>query len=262
MMKKIFLRRLLSIRDHHFCADLLGSHSVVVDLGACFGEFSAEISRRFGCMCYAVEASPRLFQRICAGGLVKKFNYAIAKDNGPVSFFISENPEGSSIVFHPEGTNCSITVDGITLEALLKANQIQSIDLLKVDIEGAETQLFGSMSDELIREIKQITVEFHDFKRMGNLAREVREIKRRLISLGFLCLVFSVTYNKDVLFINNAFYGMSRLQCLCLRLIQVKGKIHNGMRRLRSYYGQILGSIADVSFMYYAIAENVSTTLG
>jgi FkbM family methyltransferase len=228
----MFMPQLLSIRDHHFCADPLGNHSVVVDLGAYLGEFSAEISRRFGCMCYAVEASPQLFHRIHSDCLVKKFNYAIAKNNGPATFFISDNPEESSIGMPAGVANRSITVEGVTLETFLEANQIQSIDLLKVDIEGAEIQLFGSMSDELIREIKQITVEFHDFMRRRNLSREVKEIKKRLISLGFICLVFSLTYNKDVLFINNAYYKMSKVQSLYLRWLQVKTKVHNGMRRL------------------------------
>jgi FkbM family methyltransferase len=235
----MYMPRLLSIRDHHFCADRLDAQSVVVDLGAYSGEFSTEMSRRFGCLCYAVEASPQLFHRIDAGGLVKKFNYAIANNDGPVRLFISDNPEESSIEMPSEAANHSIIVKGITLEAFLEAKEIKSIDLLKVDIEGAEIQLFASMSNELIQSIRQITVEFHDFMRWRNLAGEVKEIKNRLISLGFTCLVFSLTYNKDVLFINNAYCRMSKIQSLYLRLVQIKTMGFNCMRRLRSYYVQV-----------------------
>ncbi|WP_366930871.1 FkbM family methyltransferase [Microcoleus sp. bin38.metabat.b11b12b14.051] len=51
-----------------------------------------------------------------------------------------------------------ISVDAMTLDTFLNKHKIESIDLLKVDIEGAEEALFNSTSDATLCNIKQITI--------------------------------------------------------------------------------------------------------
>src|SRR5215212_3687717 len=77
-------RGLMSLRGHHFLATAINPDSVVVDLGAHLGEFSSEMSTRFGCRCYAVEAHPGLHERIAETPLVRKFNYAVGASDDPV----------------------------------------------------------------------------------------------------------------------------------------------------------------------------------
>jgi hypothetical protein len=77
---------------------------------------------------------------------------------------------------------------------------------LKVDIEGAEKELFRSTSDEFLRSVEQITIEFHDFV-SGSISRdEVLKICKRLERLGFYCLPFSFMMPEaetaDFLFLN------------------------------------------------------------
>jgi FkbM family methyltransferase len=54
-------------------------------------------------------------------------------------------------------------LDGITLETFLNTQRIELVDLLKIDIEGAEEAVFNSTRDATLCNIKQITIEFHDF---------------------------------------------------------------------------------------------------
>lgn len=195
---------LVSLRGHHFYANLVNSNSIIVDLGSHLGEFSREVSNLFGCKCYAVEALPYLCNKIVETPLIKKFNYAISLTNDAVKFGITDNPEYNHIdKWAVSNVIETIIIEGISLETFMRQQHIESIDLLKVDIEGAEIDLFQSMSDNTIRKIKQLTVEFHDFA--FPIAKEVEAIKVRLKSLNFTCIVFSRKNNGDVLFINNKY---------------------------------------------------------
>jgi len=61
---------------------------------------------------------------------------------------------------------CASAVDGITLDKVMADFDISQIDLLKVDIEGAEKELFEH-SISWIGAVESIAVEFHDAIRDG-----------------------------------------------------------------------------------------------
>lgn len=84
--------RITTARGHSFYTGLVNRESVIVDLGGHKGEFSSEISQRFGCKCYLVEALPTLFSQIGEGPLVQKYNFAMAGRDEPVELFVSKNP--------------------------------------------------------------------------------------------------------------------------------------------------------------------------
>ena len=221
---------LYSIRGHHIYANFLRDDSIVIDMGSHLGQFSHQVSKLFGCQCYAIEALPSLFNKIKETSLVKKFNYAISSKSQPLEFCISDNPEANHIAtvsFEGDGKHQKIQVNGITLNDFLEENNIDNIDLLKVDIEGAEFELFSSLNDETICQIKQITIEFHDF--MFDCKNEVKKIKKRLKSLGFVYVVFSRKNNGDVLFINT-----KKCQIFLLNWIYIKyiSKYIRGLIRL------------------------------
>ena len=93
-----------------------------------------------------------------------------------------------------------------TLDRFLKDSAIPVINLLKIDIEGAERELFRSTNDEFLRSVEQITIEFHDFI-SGSINRdEVLKICKRLERLGFYCIPFSFMIPEaetaDFLFLN------------------------------------------------------------
>jgi Methyltransferase FkbM domain len=94
----------------------------------------------------------------------------------------------------------------VTLEQFLRDNWITAIDVLKIDIEGAERQLVQVTDDVTLSAGKQITIEFHDFLPGTLRLDEVRRIRKRLKRLGFYCLPFSYMLPEqdtcDFLFIN------------------------------------------------------------
>jgi len=186
--------------QHTFIHSLLGPDSIVVDLGANHGEFSQQIINTLGCRVYAVEPVSNLFEQIRSSPRLKKFNYAISLTNQPISLNLFPN-RCASVYRLPQESSVPITlVPGITFDVFLRQNEIQDIDLLKVDIEGSERELFMTIAPSQLERIGQITIEFHDFL-FPETRVQVETIKRRVIDLGFYCLPFSRD-NTDVLFVN------------------------------------------------------------
>lgn len=212
------LHGLHSVRGHHFYAELINSDSVVVDLGSHLGQFSSEITKSFGCKCYAVEALPSLYEKIPETNLIQKFNVAISSSSELVKFLVTDNPEGNHIVKSNDICDREIiAVKSINLEDFIRINNLSSIDLLKVDIEGAEIDLFNSVSEKVLNNIKQISIEFHDFK--FDCFSQVKAIEKRLEKLGFWCIVFSISNHGDVLFINKSKCNISFLKYLWIKYI-------------------------------------------
>lgn len=206
---------------HSFFPHLLRQSSVVVDLGGNRGEFSRQIRTRFGCDCILVEPNPALFEGVATDG-VRKFQYAITSSDGAVALHLSHNPEASSIRMVPEReSGGTVEVPGIRLSKLLDDLNVLCVDLLKVDIEGAEIAMFDSLEDARLRQFVQISVEFHDFNGMAPRL-EVERVRERMRALGFVELQMSRQSLIDVLYVNNEVAGISRSELLYTSLIVPK----------------------------------------
>lgn len=193
------------VRGHHISSRNLGAKTFILDLGANHGDFSREISARWGCRCVAVEASFRTFQSIPETDLITKVNCAVAGTSGPVSFFESSNSEASS--FFPEiaesfGVEKSYVVNAVTYRDLLAQANLPVPAVLKLDIEGAELSLLQSLDENDLASIEQITVEFHDFVAGFGRSGEIDAIRQRLRAAGFVHLQMGGFLNCDDLFLN------------------------------------------------------------
>lgn len=182
---------------HTFIADFLNENSNVIDLGGNKGEFSGFILDNFNSNIYVVEPIPELFKQISENFKIRKFQYCISNQK-EIEISI---PENQCATIYDKNFKDKIICQGITLGEFLKQNNISKIDLLKVDIEGAEIEMFETTPAEILKNINQITVEFHDFL-WPELRSNVEKIKNKIINLGFYCISFSIKNNGDVLFIN------------------------------------------------------------
>ncbi len=116
----------------------------------------------------------------------------------------------------------------ITLAELRRRTSLNRIDLLKLDIEGSEIDLFNSCTDQELQSIMQITVEFHDFL-YPEQKRSVAAIRNRMRRIGFWVVPLSLD-NTNVLFVNRQ-TGVSVIEIAYLRSVVKYG---TGMlRRLR-----------------------------
>jgi len=87
----------------------------------------------------------------------------------------------------------------IGFHEFLAQHGLKSVDLLKLDIEGAELELLSALTSP--SNIAQITVEFHDFMFPETHPQVTRTIQH-MKAIGFRCFNFTGPRNQDVLFLN------------------------------------------------------------
>ena len=201
-----FLPKTATLRGHTFLPELLTRGGSVLDLGANDGAFSQQITEAYDVSCYSVEANPDLAARLPETARRKARNFAVGGSNDPVTFFLSTNPEMSSLQANvANDASRPVTVPGRTLDAILDEFNLPAIDLLKVDIEGAETAIFQPAAAEGLRRCRQITVEFHDF--LGAYPPvEVERMVGVLRDAGFYPVKFSRS-NMNWLFVGRQHCG-------------------------------------------------------
>lgn len=201
---------------HTFYRPGLGPDSVVVDLGASSGGFAEAVSGLTGCRCHCVEAAPSNVALIEESERIRRHHYAVGGVDGPVTVHVADAE------FHWVGTEAIagagalIEAPGVTLETLLSELGLSDVDLLKVDIEGAEIAMFDAAPDAVLRRLRQITVEFHDFIDPAE-GPDVERIIKRLAGLGFDAVVFSRRFHGDVLFLNRPALGIGKARLLLYR---------------------------------------------
>ena len=172
--------RLDCLAGHSFFADRLTPKSTVVDLGLNTGEFALPLIQRYGCQVIGVEAASEPLEQLRLDANLDVEHAAIAERDGPVELFGAEwYPTSMSELGH----NRIASVRGLTLDTLLD-RCAPRIDLMKVDIEGAEFGMFDTTPDTQLDRIDQMTVEFHDFLDPSQRAH-VEAIHARLRRLGF-----------------------------------------------------------------------------
>lgn len=210
--------RVLRIRGHTIWPPGLNSNSIVIDAGAHHGEFSSAIIQRFGSRCYLVEANPDLAATLSHPNYKAVIAAALASEDGKAVFWHRANLESGSILPRPrEERATTAEVETITLASLMYRNSLKGVDLLKLDIEGAEFDFLNSAPEEVLHSIGQITVEFHDFLAEFSRAGLYKTVQRRLSGLGFLTCCMSFRTHGDVLFINTRIFPLGLATRLWLK---------------------------------------------
>lgn len=157
---------------------------VVVDIGANFGYYgilAAQFTERKS-KNILFEANPNLIRYIKKSLVENSFeecsiveNLAIAEKAGRVKLNILKDFIASSSLHSPENIDkymhgkmpikveSSVTVQAITLDEYCAKNNIQSIDLIKMDIEGYEDKAYDGMRN-IVRSSPNLTM-FVEFTR-------------------------------------------------------------------------------------------------
>ena len=204
------------IEDHTLHTRFLTPESVVLDLGANQGCFSRTMMQRFRCRCIAVEPSPAMFQQIEPHPLLQKYNVAIAPCEGTFDFHVSDIPVSSSLGYKPEHWLETIPIQCRKLDTFITELEVPRIDVLKMDIEGIEIDVLRSCSDQVLRSVGQITVEFHDH--IGVVSKTDIEAQiQRFQALGFLHFSRYLGCHYDTLFVNQVLCPISTAEYFWFR---------------------------------------------
>jgi FkbM family methyltransferase len=183
--------------------------SAVVDIG--LGEdisFSVSLMQRYGCKVDGFDPTPRAidFVRRTAPPGFRLHEVGVAAAHGRARFFLpnqAAHVSGSLTRAEHVGQR-EIEVDLIDMDQVFERVGRDCIDLLKIDIEGAEYPLLASESfRRRAARIGMICIEFHHrWSEFGRGATEDAVCK--LEALGFRCAWASGTTNEEFLFVRAA----------------------------------------------------------
>jgi FkbM family methyltransferase len=158
----------------------IDSHSVVLDIGAYVGEWSERISRRYGARIYAFEPGPHGFSELrtrfdeCPN--VECFNIGLGGHDERARLAL-EGP--GSTMYQDRGTFGVVDVEIRDVAAVLAELGIDRIDLCKINIEGAEYDLFDRLiATGWLPRIDEFLVQFHEW--LPHAYRRRRAIRRAL----------------------------------------------------------------------------------
>jgi FkbM family methyltransferase len=191
------------IEGHSILPYLVVGGGAVIDCGANVGVFTRVMVERFGCRVLAIEASPEIFPRLSKLPGVQACNVAVSGEDGPVRLAINADSTRTAIRPDAVAGDGTIEVPGRKLEGVVSdAGLAGEIEVLKLDIEGAELSVIDSLGDDFILRVGQITVEFHDF--LGyHTTQEAEQRISHITALGFRELYWGRRRNMtDVLLVN------------------------------------------------------------
>lgn len=161
-------------------SDFSQNKKIVIDLGANIGAFSVKAALLGAEKVYAYEPNPKNIKYIEQNALRNNFEnvivpveMAVAVAKEEVEFYdksgdtkiklndLYESDYSKELTAGEfEGAE-TFTAKTISLEEIFIENEIEEVEVMKVDIEWAEYLIFNRQNDDLMKKIKYITLEFH-----------------------------------------------------------------------------------------------------
>jgi FkbM family methyltransferase len=161
-------RDVLIFRSKSYDPGLPGfSPTTIVDVGAHIGMASILFAIQYpAARIIAIEPEPSNFAALVRNTTPYKtitpIHAALWREDGEVFLGASQaHPKGAFQLVKDGG----LQVRAVTMDTVMRETGIDSIDLLKVDIEGAEIEIFKSCP--WIRKVRVLTIELHDRLRPG-----------------------------------------------------------------------------------------------
>ena len=180
---------------------------ICFDVGAHIGESVVYFNKLFNNpLIYSFEPSPKSFKILKNNNYKNNicFNYAISNITGNTVFFENEISHTNSLVKinslsvdsikKQKTINSKINVKAIKLDDFIIEQKINKIDLLKVDVQGAESLIFEG-SQNTLKKTKVVIVEICFFDYYENKGGFF-DIEKFLKPKGFsLFSISEISYN-------------------------------------------------------------------
>ncbi|OBQ17354.1 FkbM family methyltransferase [Anabaena sp. AL93] len=150
----------------------LTEESVVFDVGGYRGDWSDEIIKRYNPFIYIFEPVSEYYSlvvnRFRNNPKVKVYNFGLSNENKTENIAILSD---ASSTYKLSNTYLSIELRDIKI--FLQKENIEFINLIKINIEGGEYPLLTRLiEEEIILKIQDLQVQFHDFYPNAELLRE------------------------------------------------------------------------------------------
>lgn len=159
----------------------LKPQSIVFDVGGYRGDFTAEMSLRYGCSVYVFEPVANYYA-LCAERFHGKpkiicLPFGLSDKDQTLPMSVADDASG---LYNPK--HSMAPTEMIQLKAMAKVLtelNIDHVDLLKINIEGGEFPLLEYLLNKgLMARIKHLQIQFHDFTEDAASRREL--IRKKL----------------------------------------------------------------------------------
>ncbi len=173
---------------------------VIVDIGAnmgCFSVFAAGLCQDATVLSYEPEDGNYeiLSKNISVNNLqdrVHAYKYAVAGDGGAKELILGESPLNSLVINSQSPRRQQVSC--ITLSDIIKSHNLQQIDFLKINCEGAEYEIIERCSESDIVKLRKIRLEYHN---LGDKHRNGQYLAGLLKQRGFLIERFTTYLNES-----------------------------------------------------------------
>ncbi len=173
---------------NEFFVDKIYSHldvqslDVVFDIGANVGLWTEWILRQNASKVYCFEPNKvalEVLRRLHGGkDNVEIIDKAVDSEVRTIEFFYSDSNSLISATEQHGELNKSYEVTTITISDAIEKFGVDHIDLIKMDIEGAEFKIFESLDDSIYEITDSFLIEFHAFYYSDGKEREERIIEK------------------------------------------------------------------------------------
>jgi len=147
----------------------INDNDVIIDVGAHIGCFTIEAAKKATKgKIIALEPSKKSYNILKENIKINNFqniiteNLGIWKKTDKISLYLNENNSIVNNIF--KKTSQIEEIDVISLSSCLKKYNIEKIDFLKMDCEGAEFEIILGLTDETLKKIKKISMEVHGMR--------------------------------------------------------------------------------------------------
>ena len=159
--------------EYDFCVNRMPQ--VIIDAGANIGLVSIYFANRYpGAKIIAIEPERHNFELLKRNAKAYKniipLHAALWNNNERIRLADPGRGNWGFVTYRPSSTakysNLNETVEGITVNKLLSDYKIEQVDIFKIDIEGAEKEVFTDAST-WIHKVDSLIVEFHERFKTG-----------------------------------------------------------------------------------------------
>ncbi len=181
-----------------FLQKYLKNNHIFVDVGAHTGDYSLLAADKITTgSIYAFEPDPRvlpyLHQNVVLNGLEKVvtiFPHAVSNKKGRISFTLDIHSETSHLTKKNETGRERRTIAATTLDIFAREKLLSRIDVLKIDVEGAEGRVFAG-ADDLLRQQKIGLILFELNPESQRYGTSPQEVVTQLSECGYRTYYFS-----------------------------------------------------------------------
>jgi len=158
-------------RDYERDRVIIEDGWTVLDLGAGFGDFAICVAREHSrCAVFAFEPLPesqeRLRENLDLNGVenVRLFPWAVSGQAGTLLLRTATGLSGqhTTAAAVPRSVEEAVSVTSVTLDQIFADLELDRCDFLKIDCEGAEFEILFHASEQTIRRIRHVAMEYHD----------------------------------------------------------------------------------------------------